>query len=222
MYLPTHFEERNPERLRQLVREHPLGLLVMLQSGVLNANHLPFVWDEDASAHGILRAHVARANPLWREVDSSVEALVAFQGAQGYITPSWYETKKETGKVVPSYNYLVVHAYGALRVIDDRKWVREFVERLTRKFEATRTAPWEVSDAPPDFIDKQLEAIVGLEIPITRVQGKWKASQNRPLADQRGVVSGLKDLGTDDARAMATAIETRQDDSSSSDSPRRV
>jgi transcriptional regulator len=210
MYIPSHFQEQRPERMRELVREHPLGTLVTMQSGVLAADHLPFVWDSEGGPYGTLRAHLARANPLWRDFDAGLEALVVFQGAQSYITPSWYETKTETGKVVPTFNYLVVHVHGALRAIDDRAWLRQFVESLTRKFESPRTAPWAVSDAPEDFIEKQLEAIVGVEIAVSRVEGKWKASQNRPAADQRGVVTGLQGQGTEDALAMAAEIEARR------------
>jgi transcriptional regulator len=205
MYIPAHFKEDRPEELHRLIREHPFGLLVNVQAGELNGNHLPF--ELDTSGTLTLRAHVARANPVWRDFDPSVEVLVVFQGAQTYITPSWYETKRETGKVVPTYNYLVVHAVGPLRIVDDRAWLRGLVERLTGRFESRRADPWAVSDAPDEYIDKLLEAIVGLEIPVRRLDGKWKASQNRPAADQLGVAEGLLRETGDDAHAMAAAVD---------------
>jgi transcriptional regulator len=136
-----------------------------------------------------------------------MEALVVFQGPQAYISPSWYETKKQTGKVVPTYNYIVVHAHGALRVVEDPIWLRGLVERLTNRFEGERAEPWRVTDAPGEFIDKMLGAIVGLEIPLTRLVGKWKLSQNRPQADRDGVVKGLSESGDTDQLAMARLVE---------------
>lgn len=193
MYNPAHFAETRPEVMRDLIAAHPLGALVTLGSAGLDANHLPFELDtgEADGPCGTLRAHVARANPVWRDFSRDHEALVIFQGPQTYITPSWYETKRETGKVVPTWNYCVVHAHGPLRVLDDAAWLHAFVTRLTRRFESSRPAPWQVGDAPPDFIAKQLAAIVGIEIPVTRLTGKWKVSQNRTAADRAGVVTGL-------------------------------
>ena len=150
---------------------------------------------------------MARANPVWREFSREVEPLVIFQGPQIYITPSWYQTKKETGKVVPTFNYIVVHAYGTMRIFEDADWLRKFVGGLTDRFEATRTQPWAVSDAPEDFIAMQLRAIVGIEIQLTRLIGKWKTSQNRPAADQKGVVAGLRESDDAVAQAMAAAVE---------------
>src|SRR5476651_152693 len=195
MYNPPHFEETRPEVLRDLIAAHPLGALVTLTPGGLDANHLPFEFATDGGPLGTLRGHVARANPVWKEFSRDVDVLVIFQGPGSYITPSWYETKKETGKVVPTYNYCTVHAHGPLRVHDDREWLRAMVTRLTQRFESTRPAPWAVADAPAEFIDKQLAAIVGLEIPISRLTGKWKVSQNRPAADQANVVAGLRERG---------------------------
>jgi transcriptional regulator len=154
-----------------------------------------------------LRAHVARANPVWREFSKDVAPLVIFQGPQTYITPSWYETKKETGKVVPTFNYVVVHAYGSMRVFEDPAWLRKFVTGLTDRFEASRAKPWAVSDAPEDFVTMQLRAIVGIEIQLARLIGKWKTSQNRPAADQKGVVAGLRESSDELAQAMAAAVE---------------
>jgi transcriptional regulator len=207
MYLPSHFEETRVDIQHQLIRSHPLGALVTFGSGGLNANHVPFEIDPDPAPLGTLRAHVARANPVWREFSKEVEPLVIFQGPQAYVTPSWYQTKKETGKVVPTFNYIVVHAYGAMRVIEDAGWLRKFVGGLTDRFEASRPQPWAVTDAPEDFIAMQLRAIVGIEIRLTRLVGKWKTSQNRPVLDQQGVAAGLRESGDPVAHAMAAAVE---------------
>ncbi len=205
MYVPSHFEEIRTEVMHELIRAHGLGTLVTLDDSGLNANHIPFEIDAEGE-YGILRAHVARANPVWKNASRTVDAMVVFQGAQAYITPSWYETKKADGKVVPTYNYISVHAYGELRAIEDKAWLRQFVGRLTDRYEATRAAPWAVSDAPDDYIDKMLGAIVGIEIPIKRLVGKWKVSQNRPVADRAGVVAGLTEIDSDETRAMARSV----------------
>lgn len=209
MYQPSHFKEDRIEVLHQLVREHPLAMLVTLGSGGLNANHIPLELDPEPAPFGTLRGHVARANPLWRDFSAEVEALAVFQGPQIYISPFWYPTKRETGKVVPTWNYAVVHARGPLRVVDEAAWLRGLVTRLTNRQEAARPQPWQVSDAPEDFVALQLKAIVGLEIPITRLDGKWKVSQNRPAADREGVIKGLRELSGEDAAAMATLVKER-------------
>jgi len=206
VYLPAHFEETRPDVLHELIRLHPLGTLVTCGPGGLNANHVPFEYDPQPAPLGTLRAHVARANPVWREA-GAVEPLVIFQGPQAYITPSWYQTKQQTGKVVPTFNYLVVHAYGRLRAIEDSAWLHDFVARLTARFEAPRAQPWAVTDAPEDFIAAQLRAIVGIELSLTRLIGKWKTSQNRPAVDRAGVIEGLRASGDAVAQAMAAAID---------------
>jgi len=196
MYLPKHFEETRSEALHELIRAHPLGMLVTLNGAGLQANSVPFILDADpAGGPGILRAHVARANPLWRETRGDVEALVVFQGPQAYISPGWYASKAEHGKVVPTWNYVMVQARGTLRAVDDAEWLRAFVTRLTTKHEAVQAQPWAVTDAPADYIDTMLRAIVGIEIPLTALTGKWKVSQNRPAADRAGVVAGLNAMG---------------------------
>ena len=197
MYLPSHFAEQRPEVLRKLIRDHPLGLLITLagagSEAALQADPVPFFLDADpAGGPGILRAHVARANPLWRETRADVEALVVFQGAQAYISPGWYPAKAEHGKVVPTWNYVTVQARGALRAIDDAQWLRAFVTRLTQHHEAAQAKPWAVGDAPPEFIDSLLRAIVGIEIVLSSLVGKWKVSQNGAVADRTGVVRGLR------------------------------
>lgn len=216
MYNPSHFEETRPDVLRGLITAHPLGALVTLTSEGLDANHLPFELAPGDGPHGTLRAHVARNNRVWQDFSRDHDVLVIFQGPAAYITPSWYQAKKETGKVVPTYNYCVVHAHGPLVVRDDREWLRAMVTRLTDRFEATRPAPWAVADAPADYIEQMLAAIVGIEIPITRLTGKWKISQNRPVADQAEVARGLAAQGNSDSVAMAELIRNfpRRDASS--------
>jgi len=191
VYLPKHFEESRVDVLHALAREHPLATLVTLGATGLNANHIPLEVDPEPTPLGTLRGHVARANPVWQDLTAGVEALAIFQGPSAYVSPAWYPTKRETGKVVPTYNYAVVHAYGPLHIVEDAAWLRGLVERLTDRFEAGRAEPWQVNDAPPSFIDAQLRAIVGIEIPISRLSGKWKLSQNRSAADHSGVVAGL-------------------------------
>jgi transcriptional regulator len=206
MYLPKHFEETRIEVLHALVRAHPLGALVTLGAGGLEANHLPFEIDPAPAPFGTLRGHVARANPVWRELSRGADALAIFQGPAIYVSPSWYPSKQADGKVVPTWNYAVVHAYGPLRAIDDAAWLRAFVERLTNRHESGRPGPWQVSDAPADYVDKMVTAIVGIELPVARLVGKWKASQNRPAADRAGVVAGLEQDGGDAAHAMAALV----------------
>lgn len=207
MYLPAHFQEDRSEVLQQLIRHHPLGMLVTLTADGLVANHIPFLIDADPAPFGTLRGHVARANPLWRDFSREVEAMVVFQGPDAYISPSMYASKKEHGKVVPTWNYAVVHAYGALRIHDDVQWLRAFLERLTERHEAPRAAPWKVGDAPDDFLQANLRAIVGIEIPITKLMGKWKVSQNRSTADREGVVAGLSVMQDEAAQAMAQLVD---------------
>jgi transcriptional regulator len=203
MYLPAHFHETRAELLHGLIRERPLAALVTLTAEGLEANHIPFEFDAEPAPLGTLRGHVAKANPAWRSFSPNVEALIMFQGPQAYISPSWYPSKKITGEVVPTYNYLIVHGYGAMRIIHDREWLRGLVTRLTNRFEAGRDARWQVTDAPVPFIDKQLAAIVGIEIALTKLTGKWKLSQNRPAEDRTGVVQGLSERGDAESSAIA-------------------
>lgn len=210
MYIPAQFEEARPEVLHRLMRAHSLGTLVTLGPGGLNANHIPFEIDPAPAPFGTLRAHVARNNPVWRDWPAEVDSLVVFQGAQAYISPSWYATKQETHRVVPTYNYMVVHAYGRPRMIDDPAWLLALLERLTDRYEAGRAQPWRVSDAPADYTRKLLSAIVGIEMPITKLIGKWKVSQNQPQANRVGVERGLRTEGDERAVAMADALARRE------------
>ena len=209
MYLPEHFAEQRVDLLHRLISEHPVGALVVSTAAGLEANHLPFELDAEPAPFGTLRGHVARANPVWHQFTRGVEALVIFHGPQAYISPSWYPSKEMTGEVVPTYNYLAVHGYGEIKIIHEREWLRALVTRLTDRFEANRAAPWRVSHAPATFIDKQLSAIVGIEIPLTKLIGKWKVSQNRPAADRAGVVAGLSERNDADSLAIAWWVKRK-------------
>ena len=213
MYIPKHFEEHRTDVLHALIRAHPLAVLVGLGADGLVANHIPMEIDPGAGPLGTLRGHVARANPVWQSLRPEVDALAVFQGPQSYITPSYYATKAATGKVVPTWNYAVVHAHGPLRAIEDAAWLRGFVEQLTLRHEtaraqATGAAAWQVSDAPEPFLETMLQAIVGIELPIARLEGKWKVSQNRPAEDRAGVAAGLGG-GDPVQRAMADLVRER-------------
>lgn len=205
MYLPAQFEETRSEVLRELMREHPFATLVGHGKDGLAANHLPLHLAAETGPFGALQGHVARANPLWQEF-ADKDVLVIFHGPQAYVTPSWYETKRLHGKAVPTWNYAVVHARGRLRAIDDPAWLRLQLETLVARHEADFAEPWQITDAPPDYIDKMLGAIVGIEIIITELKGKWKISQNQPPANRVGVVAGLRQQGAADARAMAELV----------------
>lgn len=191
MYQPPHFREDDLSTQHALIRACPLGLLVSAGTEGLVANSVPLLLDAEASPKGTLRLHLARANPQWRAIRDGAEVLIVFQGSDAYITPSWYATKRETGKVVPTWNYAMVQVRGNARVVEDAEWLRAQVSALTDMHEAGRQAAWEVEDAPADFIAAQLKGIVGVEIEITRIEGKWKVSQNRPVADREGVAAGL-------------------------------
>jgi transcriptional regulator len=207
MYLPKSFEPPDTDTLQQFLRAHSFGVLVTVTSHGLDGNHLPFVFDPEPSPYGTLRGHVARANPIWRECESGVDALAIFQGPDSFISPSWYPTKQETGAVVPTWNYIVVHAHGTVRAVQDAGWLRANVEALTNRHEASREAPWAVSDAPADYIQKMVGAIVGIELPISRLIGKWKLSQNRSERDRAGVVEGLLREGSESASRMAGLVK---------------
>ncbi len=196
MYNPSHFEEKRTEVLHALIRQHPLATLVTLSQDGLVANHIPLYLRVDGSPHGTLAGHVARSNPLWRASDLGVQVLAIFQGPQTYISPNWYATKQEHGKVVPTWNYAVVHAKGLLAVHDDPLWIRAQLQELTTQQEsATSAKPWAVDDAPADYITTMVSALVGIEIPIASLSGKWKVSQNQPAVNRAGVVQALEGAG---------------------------
>ena len=212
MYQPPHFREDRLDVQHAMIRAHSFGALVTVGRGGLEASHIPFVLDEGASPLGTLRGHLSRANGQWKQLDPTQEALIIFQGTDAYITPSWYPLKAETGKVVPTWNYVIVHAYGRPRVVDDGPWLAKNVSDLTALHEAERAEPWAVSDAPDDFIAGLLKGIIGIEIEITRIEGKWKASQNRPETDRIGVVNGLTAQHDEASQAMAQLVAERGSD----------
>lgn len=209
MYIPPRFEETNIEAMHGLVRQHPLGILVTSGHAGLEANHIPFVVDAQPSPYGTLRCHVARANPVWKTLESSPSVLVIFQGPDAYISPSAYPSKRSDTRVVPTWDYAVVHATGTARVIDDCDWLLQQLEDLTQANEAGRQEPWRLSDAPAEYIDKLLANIVGIEIPVAKLVGKWKMSQNRSVSDRLGVVEDLRERGA--ARAAEMVFETMKD-----------
>ena len=202
MYIPAHFEIQAPHELHRIVMAHPLGVLITQHNG-LDANHLPFLLDATPDSLGTLCAHVARANPLCAAPNGS-EVLVVFRGEAGYISPNAYPSKHETHRQVPTWNYEVVHVHGKLTIRDDAKFVRGVVGRLTKLHEATQSQPWKMSDAPADYLDAMVQAVVGLEIEITRIEGKSKMSQNKEPRDQQGVVHDLQARGQ---HALADAVE---------------
>jgi transcriptional regulator len=207
MYLPPAFREDRLEIQHQLIRNHPLGLLVTVGVDGPIASPLPFVLDSNAGQRGTLRGHLARGNMQWKESKLDVNALVIFQGPDVYVTPSWYETKKQSGKVVPTWNYATVQVRGKLQVVEDAGWLAKQIAALTNQMEGKRAKPWAVSDAPSDYIGGQIKGIVGLEIEITAIEGKWKVSQNRPVADRRGVLQGLAE-GEQNHAAMIDLVKT--------------
>jgi transcriptional regulator len=208
MYQPAHFREDRLAVQHALIRAVSLGLLITAGPGGLQANFIPFLVDGERSERGTLRAHLARANPQVQELAAVEECLVAFQGPQHYISPSLYPTKRETGKVVPTWNYITVHAWGRPQVMDDAGWLRRQIDDLTNHREQSSAAPWHVADAPEPFVAMQIKAIIGLEIPIARIEGKWKVSQNRPAVDQAGVIAGLR-AGDEEAQTMAAEVAER-------------
>ena len=207
MYTPKHFNESRTEVMHDLMRACPLATLVTTTENGLTANHIPLILSENPLPFGTLQGHVARANPIWRESLSSVETLVVFYGSDAYITPGWYATKKETGKVVPTWNYAVVHAYGTLRVVDDAEWLRSQIEKLTAYHESEYDEQWKLTDAPNDNIEKLISAVVGIEIVITKLQGKWKVSQNQPPKIKECVIRVLQTLRKAHDSSMAQLIK---------------
>lgn len=205
MYLPSLFREDRLEVQHALIRSHPLGLLISQGSAGLLANLLPFVLKTGDSERGVLQAHMARANPQWRELDGQ-PVLVVFRGADAYVSPSLYATKKETGKVVPTWNYVMVQARGKVRLRDDGNWLTPQLHALTSGREALRAQPWAVTDAPPDYVEAQKKAIVGLEIEIAVLEGKWKVSQNQPESNRRSVAAAFST--EESTREMAELVRT--------------
>jgi len=207
MYIPKAFEETRIPVLHGLIRSQPFASLITLAQSGLFASHLPLVLDETAAPLGLLKGHLSRANPQWRDFSSSIHALAIFAGPQHYITPSWYPEKQETGKVVPTWNYAVVHAYGHLKIVEDTAWLLDHLRTLTDIHESPSASPWSIDDAPTDFVHTLSRGIVGLEFVIDRLEGKWKVSQNRSERDRRGVSAGLEQLNTPDALTMKALVD---------------
>ncbi len=206
MYLPTQFSQPDSEELRRLIDDNELGTLVTLGSDGLNANHLPFLLSPGAEPYGSLIGHVARNNVVWHDFSDAHDALVIFEGPSAYVSPNWYPTKVETHQHVPTYNYVVVHAYGRLVIHDDEKWLRGLLGRLTKKMEASQPKPWTMGQAPRDYMEAMIGAVVGIEVEVTRLVGKWKVSQNRLPVDQEGAAVGLRSTGAPEAAAIAQLI----------------
>jgi transcriptional regulator len=205
MYQPEHFRVGDLKEMHALIRAHPFGILVSAGSQGLYATHLPTVLKDDGR-NGIIECHLARANPHWKDLAAGIEALMIFRGIEAYITPTWYPSKAEHGKVVPTWNYSAVHAQGRPEVMEDKHWLRSHVTELTAQQEHARTAPWAVSDAPEGFIEIMLRGIIGIRIVIERIEGKWKMSQNRELKDREGVARGLLARGAGDDLHMADLV----------------
>ena len=208
-YLPRHFEETDTATLHTLVRAHPLATWIVQDHGELLVNHIPLLLDADRGEHGTLVGHVARANPVWRAVAAGAASVAVFTGPQAYVSPNWYPSKHANGKAVPTWNYATVHAHGVPQAFEDPDRVLDVVSRLTRTHEAGQALPWQVADAPADYIAGLLKAIVGIEIPVQRWVGKWKVSQNQPNANQQGVAAGLSGQGRDEAARMAALVQAR-------------
>jgi transcriptional regulator len=210
VYVPAHFSEDRTDVLHQLIREAGLATLVSMTADGMIASHAPLMLDADPAPYGTLIGHLAKANPHARLADPGVPALVIFHGPDGYITPSYYAAKQAHGKVVPTWNYTAIHAYGTLEMFDDPDRLLEVVTRLTTRHETPRTDPWHVADAPADFIQGMVRGIIGISLRITRLEGKVKMSQNRPAADHAGVIEGLRRDGQSDlAEAVARATSGR-------------
>jgi transcriptional regulator len=205
MYVPAHFVVDDRSRTHALMRAHPLAALVSAGASGLFATHLPTVLKDDGP-HGTIECHLARANPHWKDLAQVDEALMIFQGPEAYVTPSWYPSKAEHGKVVPTWNYAVVHAYGRPQVMEGADWLRRHVSELTAQQEAGESVPWALSDAPDSYVAAMLRGIVGFRFAIARLEGKWKMSQNRQAQDRAGVVSGLAGRGEGDDREIADIV----------------
>jgi transcriptional regulator len=210
MYTPQINAENDLPALQQFVRENPLCALVTETRRGMVASHIPMMLHEDEGGFGVLRGHVARANPQWQDFTASEEALGIFTGPQHYISASWYPGKKTHGREVPTWNYVAVHVYGLLRTVEDPVWLLEHLGTLTDKNEVIAEVPWKVADAPPEFIAKLSGAIVGFELQVSRVEGKWKASQNRNDQDAAAVMEGLEGLGTPASAEMRRLVRERR------------
>lgn len=206
MYCPAHFEETRPDVLTGLIALHPLATIISLGSSGLVADHIPLMYEAVEGTAGKLIGHVARSNPLW-QAKQGTEHLLVFQGPSAYVSPNWYPSKAESGKVVPTWNYAAVHVHATLRSVEDKAHIRSTLEKQTRLHEAAQGKPWAVADAPEEFTERLLGLIVGVEFDIVRMQGKWKVSQNQGLANRQGVIAGLTAQQSDEASSMAALVQ---------------
>jgi transcriptional regulator len=210
VYIPQHFAETSVRELHQIIREQPFGILVTHTADGLDANHIPFELQPQPDSLGTLHAHIARANPLWKEVPHGADVLVIFRGPHGYISPNWYPSKQETHRHVPTWNYEVVHAHGRLSVVDDPRFLGSFLARLTRRHETDEPRPWKMADAPQDYLEQMLKMVVGIQIELTRLEGKRKLSQNRETRDFEGVIHALNERGQQElSAAMSRSLATK-------------
>jgi transcriptional regulator len=206
MYLQPHFKESRTDVMQRLVRAHPLATFVTAANGKIVVNHMPLLLSSESGQFGVLRGHMPRANPVSQAFDGGNEAVAIFQGPEAYVSPSWYPSKHEHGKALPTWNYAVVHAHGCPRVVDDADWVLKHLTDLTNEHEARQLQPWQVSDAPRSFTEQMIKQLVGIEMPIHALVGKWKVSQNRPAGDRLGVAAALREQGGDAALAMEALV----------------
>lgn len=206
MYVPKFNEEKDISVLHRLIKSKPLGAWTAISGGAIEVNHIPFVLKENDGELGTLVGHVARNNRIWQTLSVNQNSVVIFQGDQAYITPSWYPSKHKDGKAVPTWNYAVVHAYGIPRVFENPEELMAHITELTEIHEADQALPWKVSDAPQEYIDKLLAAIVGIEIPIAKIVGKWKLGQNRPDSDKLGIIAGLKSGSDHQSHSLADQL----------------
>ena len=211
MYVPAHFAESRTEALHDLIEKNAFGILVTNGRSGLDANHIPFALDKPQGTLGVLHSHVARANPVWQDIATGDEVLVVFRGADAYISPNWYPSKHEFHRQVPTWNYLVAHAHGRACIHEDERYIRGVIARLTRTHEAAQPRSWKMTDSPKDFIDMMVKAVVGIEIEITRLIGKFKLGQNKEVRDIAGAAQALKAKGEDViGDAMLAVISTKR------------
>lgn len=206
MYTPKHFSQTNPNELRRIIRDYPFATLITVTENGPEANHIPFFLNQ-INGNDVLQGHLARGNPIWKSLDDSSDVLVVFNGPHSYISPSNYPTKQETGMVVPTWNYVVVHVKGKMKFVHDAAWCMNLINNLTNQHEEGLAFPWAVSDAPVEFTRKLVSAIVGIEIEVSSMEGKWKVSQNQPEKNQLGVVAGLSNAPDEGSRKIAEIIE---------------
>lgn len=211
MYLPKYHALTDIRTMQEHIAQHPLGAWVCWADSGLTAHHLPFVLDRSRGPYGRLIGHVSRANGVWHQLADGAPCVVMFLGPQSYITPSWYPGKQAHGRVVPTWNYVAVHAHGVARAVEDRDWLLDMLHRLTDAQETKRPTPWQVTDAPEDYVQQQLRAIVGIEITIDRMEGRLKVSQDEDLADRLGTVEGLRQERDSEAQAMAALVQRQID-----------